>query len=78
MYDEEHPESRAHAEQAASSTENALDFAFTGFVTLLEAAVRERVLAAYERPFQVCGAAPEHGKSKVLGHKAVRQIHVKP
>ena len=52
MYDEEHPESRAHAEQA-SSKENPLDFAFTGFVRVLEAGVRERILAAYERPFEV-------------------------
>lgn len=55
VYDDEQPESRAEAEEAAGAQENPLDFAFTGFVQLLEAAVRERVLAAYDRPFQVRG-----------------------
>ena len=53
VYDDEQPESRAEAEEAARAQENPLDFAFTGFVQLLETAVRERVLAAYDRPFQV-------------------------
>jgi hypothetical protein len=53
VYDEEHPESRRRNAGAAQAHESPFDYAFAGFVAALKDTLRQRILAAYERPFAV-------------------------